>query len=142
MDLTNLADPYLNINLQAQNFQALNTSEQDNNYYYGTMYASGTFSFVGPISNMRIDINAATNANSKVYLPLYNPEEVAKAVFVTFVACADTADKLVQLKLQIKGDTLNSRLEVNKGNKVEIHFEKLADNKTVGRGNAALPLNI
>src|SRR3546814_18115705 len=103
MDLTNLADPYLNINLQAQNFQALNTSEQDNNYYYGTMYASGTFSFVGPISNMRIDINAATNDNSKFYLPLYNPDEVGKADFVTFVARGDTAEKRVESELKIKG---------------------------------------
>src|SRR3546814_12351170 len=119
MDLTNLADPYLNINLQAQNFQALNTSEQDNNYYYGTMYASGTFSFVGPISNMRIDINATTNDNSKFYLPLYNPEEVGKADFVTIVARGDTAVMQVERTLQIKVVILNFSLPVNDGNKVE-----------------------
>ena len=142
IDLTNLADPTLNIVLQAQNFQALNTSEKDNNYYYGTMYASGTFSFNGPISNMRIDINAATDANSKFYLPLYNPEEVGKADFVNFVSKGDTAQKLVERKLKLKGVTLNFRLEVNEGTEVEIIFDKLAGDKIVGRGNAALQLTI
>lgn len=142
IDLSNLADPTLNITLQAQNFQALNTSEKDNNYYYGTMYASGTFSFNGPISNMRIDINAATDANSKFYLPLYNPEEVGKADFVNFVSKGDTAEKLVERKLELKGVTLNFRLEVNEGTEVEIIFDKLAGDKIVGRGNAALQLTI
>ncbi|MFS8615323.1 MAG: translocation/assembly module TamB domain-containing protein [Solitalea sp.] len=142
IDLSNLADPTLNITLLAQNFQALNTGEQDNNYYYGTMYASGTFSFNGPISNMRIDIDASTNADSKFYLPLYNPEEVGKADFVNFVSKGDTAQKLVERKLKLKGVTLNFRLEVNEGTEVEIIFDKLAGDKIVGRGNAALQLTI
>src|SRR5690606_41980708 len=142
IDLSNLADPTLNITLLAQNFQALNTGEQDNNYYYGTMYASGTFSFNGPISNMRIDIDASTNADSKFYLPLYNPEEVGKADFVNFVSKGDTAQKLVERKLKLKGVTLNFRLEVSEGTEVEIIFDKLAGDKIVGRGNAALQLTI
>src|SRR3546814_7222987 len=91
---------------------------------------------------MRIDINAATNDNSKFYLPLYNPEEVGKADFVTFVARGDTAEKLVERKLKIKGVTLNFRLKVNEGTEVVIIFDKLAGAKTVGRANAALQLTI
>src|SRR3546814_4806389 len=58
------------------------------------------------------------------------------------VCSSDLAEKLVERKLKIKGATLNFRLEVNEGTEVEIIFDKLAGDKIVGRGNAALQLTI
>jgi autotransporter translocation and assembly factor TamB len=45
VDLNNLSNPTLNINVKANNFQALNTTFKDNHIYYGTAYGTGNFSF-------------------------------------------------------------------------------------------------
>ncbi|MDT3403201.1 hypothetical protein QE417_002273 [Mucilaginibacter terrae] len=60
IDLSDFANPLLDISVRANNLMALNTTFRDNRLYYGTAFGSGSFSFTGPIDNMKIDIKAKT----------------------------------------------------------------------------------
>lgn len=143
IDLSDFADPYLDIQLHSDNFQALNTSERDNDLYYGTVYSTGDYSFKGPLSNMSINIVAATTGQSKFYLPLYNPERVGKADFITFVSPGDSTEERAPAKAsRVKGLTLNFELDVTKDTEVEIIIDKLAGDRIIGKGDAALQLSI
>ncbi|SPZ83868.1 Uncharacterised protein [Sphingobacterium multivorum] len=44
VDLNKLSDPDIDVTAETKNFLVLNTTIKDNNVYYGTAYASGTFS--------------------------------------------------------------------------------------------------
>src|SRR5690606_11040630 len=69
VDLNKLSDPSLDINIAADNFHILNTQLKDNELFYGTAYASGTFRFKGPTSAIDININARSNPNTSITIP-------------------------------------------------------------------------
>jgi methylglyoxal synthase len=74
---------------------ALNTTFKDNHLYYGTAYGTGTFSFTGPIDNMKIDIKATTQAGTIFNIPLNTSSTAADYDFIRFVNHNDTTQKLL-----------------------------------------------
>src|SRR5262249_52445985 len=60
VDMVNPNIPDIQIDINATNFMVLNTTERDNSLYYGTAFATGEFSFLGPTNNMLIYIHAST----------------------------------------------------------------------------------
>lgn len=85
----NLKDFKFNINIQPKNLLALNTNAKQNQTFYGTGYASGLVRIVGDLNNLEMHINAQTEPNSKVYIPLNNSTQVQDQSFITFVKKSD-----------------------------------------------------
>lgn len=120
IDLNNLSNPTLdNVVLRARNLMALNTLFKDNHLYYGTAYASGTFSFDGPIDNMNINIDANTEAGTVFNIPLNTSSTVGDYDFIKFVSHSDTA-KVVAQERAFNGVTLNFKLTADEKTIVKI----------------------
>ena len=64
VDISDLSNPDIEVQLDAKNLMALNTTFKDNHQYFGTAYATGVFKFNGPTDNMNIDIQASTEAGT------------------------------------------------------------------------------
>lgn len=62
-----------------------NTTEKDNNVYYGKVYGSGSVSIEGNTQYTGIDINMATNERSKFTFVLSDNAEAEEYQFITFV---------------------------------------------------------
>jgi hypothetical protein len=119
----NLADPgnpIININLEAQNLLALNTVFKDNRMYFGKAFATGDFSFKGPVDNMSININASTEEGTVFNLPLNASSTVSEYDFIRFVSHKDTANVVVDKKKDFNGVTLNMVLNVDEKSTVII----------------------
>lgn len=119
VDLTDLSNPDIEAVLTARNLMALNTSFKDNHLYYGTAFASGRFSFSGPVDNMLIDIKARTTAGTVFNIPLNTSTTVGDYDFIRFVSHHDTA-KLVTQPKAFNGVTLNFDLTVDEKTTVKI----------------------
>jgi hypothetical protein len=119
VDLNNIANPTLNVTLDANNLLALNTTFKDNHIYYGTAYGTGKFSFTGPIDNMKIDIKATTQAGTIFNIPLNTSSTAADYDFIRFVDHNDTTRRVVEKRKAFNGVTLN--------------FDLTADEKTIVR---------
>ncbi|MCQ6960118.1 translocation/assembly module TamB domain-containing protein [Mucilaginibacter aquariorum] len=119
VDLNKISNPTLNITLEANNIMALNTTFKDNHLYYGTAYGSGTFSFTGPIDNMKIDIKATTQAGTVFNIPLNTSSTAADYDFIKWVNHNDTTKQVINKVKAFNGVTLN--------------FDLTADEKTVVR---------
>jgi hypothetical protein len=119
VDLNKISNPTLNITLEANNMMALNTTFKDNHLYYGTAYGSGTFSFTGPIDNMKIDIKATTQAGTVFNIPLNTSSTAADYDFIKWVNHNDTTQQVIEKVKAFNGVTLN--------------FDLTADEKTVVR---------
>ncbi|TSD62165.1 translocation/assembly module TamB [Inquilinus sp. KBS0705] len=117
IDLTNLSNPDINVVLQANNLMALNTTFKDNHIYYGTAFGTGTFSFNGPVDNMKIDIKATTQAGTVFNIPLNTSSTASDYDFIRFVDHNDTAKKEAPKVKAFNGVTLN--------------FDLTADEKTI-----------
>ncbi|TKC65022.1 translocation/assembly module TamB [Pedobacter hiemivivus] len=139
VDLNNINNPRLDVNVEATNFMALNTTEKDNSLYFGQAYATGTFKFKGPTNRMYIDIDAKTEKGTVFNLPLNSSETVSSKDFITFVS-KDTAT-YVKKQTSFEGLTMSLKLDVDANSTANI-FTSLGN--LSGKGNSknlALKIN-
>jgi hypothetical protein len=120
VDLSSLSNPVINVDLVATNLMALNTAFKDNHLYFGTAYASGKFSFNGPVDNMKIDINASTEAGTVFNLPLNTSSTVSDYDFIRFVSHKDTVGVAAAKEKAFNGVTLNFLLNIDEKTIVKI----------------------
>lgn len=116
VDLNDLSNPDIEVELEARNLMALNTTFRDNRIYYGTAYGTGRFKFSGPTDNMKIDIKARTNAGTVFNIPLNTSSTAENYDFIKFVS---------------HKDTMKAANPVRAFNGITLNFDLSADEKTV-----------
>ncbi len=84
LSLDHLSNVAFNMRITPENMLVLNTSERDNELFYGTLYASGVATIRGDKSGVNMDITATSERNSEFYMPLSTRSSVAKTDFITF----------------------------------------------------------
>ncbi|MDR6785698.1 hypothetical protein ABIE26_004408 [Pedobacter africanus] len=139
VDLNDLNNPTLDVDVNANHFMALNTTEKDNPLYFGRAYATGSFKFKGPTNKMFIDIDAKTEKGTVFNLPLNSSETVSSKDFITFVS-KDTTN-YVKKQTSFDGLTMSLKLSVDASSTANI-FTTLG--KLSGKGysrNLALNIN-
>ena len=120
IDLNDLANPDIEAEVNATNLLALNTTFKDNHLYYGTAFATGRFSFSGPIDNMKIDIKTKTEAGTVFNIPLNTSSTVSDHDFIKFVSHNDTTKQQFVTTNAFNGVTLDFDLTVDEKTSVKI----------------------
>ncbi len=140
---TYLRDFYTNIHIEARNLMCMNTSSVDNDVFYGSVFATGGATINGRPEAIKLSINATTERNTAIYLPLYNAREVQQSDFITFIQ-EDYFD-IEELSGQQKLGGLEMELdvEVTEEAVVQLIFDpKVGDIiETSGRGNIRMLKN-
>ena len=138
VDLNDPANPDIEVNLNAANFMALNTTAKNNLAYYGLAYATGDFNFNGPTDALRIVINAKTESGTVFTIPLNGASTASSNDFIFYVS----KDSLLNKKQTdgfFKGIVMEFELAVGESSQVNI----LTDvGNLTGAGNANLRLLI
>lgn len=137
VDMADPNNPELHIKIRANRFMALNTTSRDNPLYYGLAYGTGLFSFDGPTNDMRITINAKTEAGTIFNIPLNSSATVDKNDFISFVSSDTSLNNPIETSF--KGLTMDFNLQVDENTEVNI-FTELG--RLSGRGKSELSLNI
>ena len=137
VDMANPNNPTINIDINANKFMALNTTSKDNQLYYGVAYGTGLFRFNGPTNDMRININAKTEAGTVFNIPLNSSATVSKNDFITFISSDTSLNK--PRETSFKGLTMDFNLQVDENSEVNI-FTDLG--RLSGRGESELSLKI
>jgi len=143
----NLKNISLDLRLSATNFTFLNTTEKDNDLFYGKVNATGLIRFTGPADDLLMDINAKTDRNSVFFLPLYGAEEIYEHDFIQWVSdkkeFPDKDDKQqTGYEVKLKGLKMNFNLEVTPDAEVQLIFDPKVGDILRGRGNGNLKLII
>ena len=103
VDLSNLDNVTYDVSAEITKMLALNTTPQDNDTFYGHVYATGEATFKGDKRGTKMNIDITSADNSKFYLPLQRKEDVSYASFVRFVEpdveTIDTIDFLTRRML-------------------------------------------
>ncbi|RCH53631.1 translocation/assembly module TamB [Mucilaginibacter hurinus] len=120
VDLNNISNPALDIDVNAENLMALNTTFKDNHLYFGTAYGTGKFSFTGPVDNMRIDIKATTQEGTVFNIPLNTSSTAGDYDFIRFVSHNDTSRTEEDISKKFNGVTLNFDLSADEKTVVKI----------------------
>lgn len=103
VSLAHLSNIEYDIDVKANNMEVLNTTEEDNSMFYGSVFATGTGTVRGDKAGVKMDFVARSDDNSKFYLPLTDNSDISTADFVTFAKEErDTTSYLARKKLMFE----------------------------------------
>ena len=82
----------LDIQASLNRFKILNTTERDNNLFFGTAFVTGNVSVesLGSLSNLHVRANATSMPGTAVTIPIDNTTQVSRADYIRFVKFNDT----------------------------------------------------
>lgn len=134
----------INLKIDANNFLLMNTTEQDNNRFYGTAYGSGIVDMSGPPKDLNIQVSLRTEKNTRFFLPLSSGEELDEFNFVNFVDNSSQIDeeKTETYKIRASGPKINLDLEITPDAEVQLIFNPNIGDNIKGRGTGNLNLQI
>ncbi len=127
---------------------ALNTRPRDNEYFYGTAFATGVTTIKNNASTLTFDISARSDRNTRFFIPLNSTETVSEYSYISFFDqdAVDTITRAVKEPLkkpvpQIKL-VLNFDLEVTPDAEVQLIFDSKVGDIMKGHGSGNLNINI
>ncbi|MFN5369895.1 MAG: translocation/assembly module TamB domain-containing protein [Bacteroidia bacterium] len=135
----------LDIRINFDKMQTLNTNENQSDLFFGTAYASGNFRAYGPIDNIVMDINARTERGTVFNLPLSGTSDVNEQNFVTFQSASGIKNSVKgsnTKKVEAKGYELNFNLEVTPEAEARLLFDPKVGDIISGNGTANLRLEV
>ena len=156
LSLEHLSNIAFTMRLTPRNMVVLNTTLQDNDLFYGKVYASGVATINGSKKGTTLDLVGTTEGNSQFFMPLSGKSDAANADFVIFEKPGveiDSTNYLMRKKMMYErsrratsssAGTMNINLDLTVTDNAEV---QLVIDPTVGdiikaRGNGALSMRI
>ncbi len=123
-------------------YNFMNTTYEDNQDFYGKVFAKGDVDIDGSFSNLNINVNTLeTLKNTEFNLPVGGKASDKGYTFVKFVNPNDT-NKIVEYKSKFSGINLNMNITANKNAKMNIILDPSANDKITAIGEGNLNLNM
>jgi len=134
---------YLDIDINANNTQVLNTTLADNELYYGTAYASGNVKINGYLDYIKMDIGLKSEKGTKINIPLNNPDEISNSGFISFVV-ADTISKTKVNNGQpdFSGVDLNMDFDLTQDANIYLIFDSKIGDIIEGNGHGNISMTV
>lgn len=152
MNLSHLSNITYDVRVSPQQMLVLDTSIEDNDAFYGRVYASGAARVSGRKGSVNMDITAATDGNSTFVMPLSSKSNISNADFVVFrkPERSDSLDNVALKKLSFErrrnpraeaGSRMNITMALDVRPDIEVELD-VAGNTVKGRGAGTLNLQI
>ncbi len=138
----NLRDFSLNIDIRATNFQALNTTAMHNELFYGEAYGTGNVKISGPLDLITIRMGMKTEKNTRIFIPLSNPEEISKSSYINFVSHDKPKNSKEPEEVKFTGINMDFELDVTPDAEVQLIFDSKIGDIIKGRGNGNIKIEI
>jgi len=135
----------LDMSVNTRNGQMLNTGVKENSVYYGQIYAAGTVTFKGPVSNIEIRADAKTMPNTHFAIPINSTVDATKYSFYRFTGNEpkDSLKKENVKAVKVKGISFKLQLEVTPDARLDLILDPLTGDilTSVGKGDLKLDIN-
>lgn len=137
----------LDLNADFQNFNLLNLQEGENSTFYGTAFATGNLLIKGPAEQLDLTINAKSERNTKIFIPLDGYEQTAEKDYIQFVNFKEQKSDSGSVQnsvrqINLSGLTITMNLDLTSDASFEIIFDKRAGDMIKGTGQGKLQLII
>ena len=141
---THLDNFIFNINIDANNLNVLNTSKSQNDFFYGTAFASGNAYIYGALDFLRMRIGVRSEKNSEVNFSFSGSSEVTRNSYIRFVNnnYTDTLKQNLVANVETEGIDLAMDIEANENLKVRIVFDEAIGDIMEGRGTGDMRMEI
>jgi len=152
LDLQHLSNIAYDLRVRPDAMLVLNTTADDNDFFYGRVYASGMARIKGDKGQVDMEIAAVTDDDSRFAMPLSSKSNISYADFVVFEKprLPDTLDQVARKKLlferrrrrrSTESSRLNIALALDVRPNVEVELS-VSGNAVKARGEGTLNLQI
>jgi hypothetical protein len=140
----NFSNFMLDMRAYVDNFQVLNTTEKDNELFYGTAFVTGDVELTGAFEDFAINANATSNKGTRIYIPIMEYGDIEEKNFISFTKQEDskTLEKVNKPKVDLSGIKMDFNLDITPDAYAEIIFDKHAGDNIRGYGSGNLKLQI
>lgn len=137
------SDLSVDVGLNVNNFQALNTTELDNSLYYGKAYVTGLVNIGSYEKQMNIDVEVKTEKNTTINIPLSDNEDIVESNFIEFIS-NDTNDVELEVKeeIDLANIEMNFDLDITPDAEVRLIFDDQIGDVMRSRGSGNIKLNV
>ncbi|MBN1951628.1 MAG: translocation/assembly module TamB domain-containing protein [Bacteroidales bacterium] len=154
-------DMELNIGIRLDKTMCLNTTAEDNDWFYGTAYATGNVKIHGGLDDLRFDVDAKTergrndpniperNKRDKstiIYIPLTEQIEVDEYKYISFVRQdEDTSSrekKSDEKQVDLSGYQMEFNLDVTPDAEIQMVWDPTIGDIIKGRGTGKIQMSI
>jgi len=136
--------PIFDFTIQAKNMLALDTHSNDNEYFFGKVFADGTVQIKGNERVANFNINAVSKPHSKLYIRMQNTNTATDNGFIRFVNNNKIIDnQIVKETAQFDSKMLsrvNMQVEVTPDVEVELIVDPKSGDLINASGNGDLRL--
>ncbi|MBL7787997.1 MAG: translocation/assembly module TamB domain-containing protein [Chitinophagales bacterium] len=140
LSLNDFKNMSIDMRINTDNFQFLNTDIDDNTSFYGTAYGSGRVSMTGPLNQIYVKVNARSNKGTVINMPLSGDAEFAEKKIYTFIDRNDTIKKVETVNYS--GLTLDFDLDITPDAEILLIFDLKAGDLMRARGKGNLQMDI
>jgi len=124
-------------------FNFMNTSYNDNNLFFGKVFASGTVDMNGPVNNLNMDITARTLPGTEFNIVAGGTDGDKMADFVAFVDRSKPFDSTaVKKKKTAGGINMNMNITATQDAQVRLYLDYAANDVIRARGNGELNMRM
>ncbi len=127
LSYSSLTDFKIDLAGEMQNFLVLNTQEKDNDLFYGKAFSTGDLKIKGSFDQIELNVNAKSEPNTRIYIPVLGSESVQEQNYITFLK--ESKDS-TQLMPNAPIDQSNLRLDFNIEITPDAYCEIIFDKKT------------
>jgi hypothetical protein len=120
---------------------ALNLNRYQNEVFYGQAYATGDVKLSGPFNNLLIKVDARTEKNTGITIPINYSVDVSQNDFIIFTGESDTVELNDNRMVQIEGVRIDINMNVTKEADIEIFLPGNIGNIRA-RGDGSLRLGV
>lgn len=136
----------LDVRANMDNLLVMNTTDEDNETFYGTAFVSGTLEAIGTTTNLDINARATSQPNTRIYIPLTSNNNQAQEDFIHMINIQDTV-RIKQIaeeinRLEIENVRMNFVLDITPDAYAEIIIDPRTEEGISGRGRGVLTMNV
>lgn len=131
----------LDVGIEVENFLALNTTETDNELFYGKGIASGWSNISGYADQLIFEMNLTAEDGTDFKIPLADEVSLSENDFLVFTN-SPQFDEDSTIKVDLSGIQLNFDLKIEPEAKVTIIFDPSIGDVITARGEGNMKLEI
>ena len=144
---TNMSEMFLDLNIDTDQFQFLNTTPKENPLFYGNVTVKAAVSILGAMDDIKIDGSATAINNSKLAISPFSGDQLDYET--DFIIYADprkiSLDSLIA-QSKDKGNTfpfdLEMKLTIEEDSEFEMVMDPITGDNITGKGNSNLVFNL
>lgn len=130
--------------VKANNFLCLNTNAKQNELFYGKAFISGDVNIAGYEDHLNIEMDARTQNNSKLFVPLYAADEVSSNHFIHFVNVETDSeeDHLKKHNTDLSGIDMKFNFDIDPSTEIQLIFDETSGEKLTAQGGGKIKMLI